>query len=271
MQAIAFLLLTLVALSACSSVSAEEGTVARDLFMVDTTRSEGIPASDKYIKRGFDTVHNSTCSYRLYGTSFHHAAGDRAMRKFSKVFKKRFNRVVKKMEKGIYDPTATRSLLVEEEEQVAEQDLRMVQTEILFQQTRTVMDGMVSGTVGGIDGAAVKAVGDSKNTRKLEASSSGGVQRELLTYTNYNYGLMFNNWICYHCYNDNIDKRRLVQSALVQADFARMVLKDLANSNIDYFTEAVEKANCFQVSCDDGPWVGTEGCNSIVTVEDTQF
>lgn len=269
------LLLSVVTLTTCSYVAGvnyqDEG-VARELFLLDTNRP-GVPTSPEYLQQGYTSDHNSTCDYRLYGTAPNRAAGDAAMQKLSSIFKTQFNNAIQKIAEGAYDADSnnpnTRSLVTENQKKI-----KIVQTEIIIQQARFITDGLGAGTIGTIAGDVAGTTRKLSSSADVSADSSadssadaaGGVERKLY-WGAYSYGLILGYWICKSCGTDNRDGRRLLgQNRLAQADFATAVLEDLANSEFAFFTEAVENANCFLVSCDAGEWVGTEGCSSITTV-----
>jgi hypothetical protein len=91
------------------------------------------------------------------------------------------------------------------------------------------------------------------------------VSERNLIYTRgpYSYGHSITRFICRSCTGDNRDgrDRRLLSNKLAQADFARLVLKDLKNSKQPFLANAADKSGCFEVRCDGGDWIGTEGCN----------
>jgi len=218
--------------------------------------------SAEYAAKGYTLEYQETCEYRLYGISAHHAAGDRAMRKFSRIFKKNFNKVIRKLDKGEYDnDTGARSLQVENDEP----SILVTHIEVAFQQPRSGSDGMADGAVGRMADTA---------TRKLsslsESSSGGGAaidQERNLQWTGpYGYAKVIRNMTCRMCnggdqFDDRRRGRQLKKDTLAQADFTEMVFKDLKQSGMAYFTSPeVMEANCFEISCNGGLWTGTEGC-----------
>ena len=90
----------LVLLSFPSLCSARVGSLDlndldRQLFLVNTSASEGANVSSKFAALGYESEHNSTCVYRVYGTPAHVAAGDRDLFWIATTFKKMFNKFAK--------------------------------------------------------------------------------------------------------------------------------------------------------------------------------
>lgn len=237
MKVASILSLSLLALASASSVEEE---ISRELFMVNTALTEGATeVSGTYAEEGYTSDHLAICDYRLYGTPPNRAAGDRAMRKMSKIFKKRFNRVVRKMDKGKYaDADAVAGAKGKDHKPT----LVMTHVEVFSQQTK----------VFGEEDAAARRLSEDPSERNLFYSRGP-----------YSYGSNIGRYICTSCGGDDRDggRRRLLQSRLAQADFARLVLKDLKNSKQPYLSNAAAKSDCFEVRCDGGNWIGTEGCN----------
>lgn len=233
-------LLTL-GLLAVASASTFEEEMTRKLFMVNTASTEGATeVSETFAEQGYTSDHVATCDYQLYGTPPNRAAGDRAMRKLSKIFKKRFNKVVRKMDKGKYQDAPAIEGVKDDDYNPS---IKMTHVEVYSQQALVFGDE---------DAAA----------RRLSEDPSG--ERNLI-YTRgpYSYGNFISRFICQSCGSDDRDggRRRLLQSKLAQADFARLVLKDLKQSNQQFLSKAAKTSNCFEVRCDGGEWIGTEGCN----------
>jgi hypothetical protein len=95
-----YLLLILLVIPAfCSARVGTQDFIAeeRELFLVDPTASKSEAVSATYAALGYDEDHNSTCTYRIYGTPENTAAGDSDMLLLASYFKKRFNKVAKQV------------------------------------------------------------------------------------------------------------------------------------------------------------------------------
>lgn len=93
------LLILLVIPALCSARVRSQDFIAeeRELFMVDPNASKSEPVSATYAALGYDQDHNSTCVYSIYGTPENTAAGDRDMLRIASYFKRRFNKVARKL------------------------------------------------------------------------------------------------------------------------------------------------------------------------------
>lgn len=245
MKVFSAILLSLFTIASCSVMDDE---ASRELFLVDTSQ-EGEAISTSYQEQGYTKSLSMECEFRLKGTPASRLAGDRSMYKLSKIVKKRFNTVIRRIAKGKYGAEG-RSL-------AQSGDFFMLGAEVELLQALLSAEDVVKEK-----GNAIVENGEEEDdgldfaTRKLSSE-----ERELIVYSPaYLYGRLIKNMVCRSCYGDTGDQRRLTNAVLAQADYVELILKDLKNSDIPLFVDAVDTANCFELKCNDSGWIGTEGC-----------
>lgn len=242
MKVAAVLLSSLFALTSCSSVEEER---SRGLFL-NFEGSEGTEVSAEYAEQGYKWNHKTSCAYRIHGTAAGRSAGDKDLKVFNRIIKTQLNQAFKKYDEGQYG----RSL---QEEPAS---ILTTHIEIASQQSRYINDGQADEAVGTDDANAA--------TRKLSTAEAAGVVKRNLNWGgSYSYGQVIGNAVCNHCGYDNNDQRGrdLMQDTIAQLEFTESVLADILDSSMTFFTtDAVKEANCLEMSCNDGLWTGTEGC-----------
>ena len=206
----------------CSARIRSQDFVAaeRELFLVDPTASVGTNVSSTYAEMGYDSDHNSTCIYRIYGTPDNVAAGDRDMLMVATYFKRRFNKLAR--------------------QQNPETPILMTRTEILSQKLGDTVE---------------RRQLSEQDGRELLSEE----ERKLL-FVRYSFGFLITNFVCSACSADNADARRFLQTTLSESNFVEQLKNDLNKSRSKFMTTALETTSCLRLQCDGGEVSESAAC-----------